>query len=217
MSEDVARAVGAASPRTVTIAGKECRLRPLGIRELTELERECLRQYRRQYVQTYADMADMLPDGAALIRKKVDEAAGFTVQTLPEKRSYLTGDVQVDQKILDWAENEHPGLGLHRLSSKEAKDNAVRNVLASSLDSGILNEEEYTNLTGKKPVCQKIGYVGWWLTGSINGMVEVLYTVFRDSGVTRDQIMDELGQNPALLADLSRDIEHLSVPDTKNG
>ena len=42
MSEVMARAAGAGSPLTVEIGGKQCSVRPLTIRELTEVERDCV-------------------------------------------------------------------------------------------------------------------------------------------------------------------------------
>ena len=53
--DDVARAVGAGTGKTVTIDGVTCSIRLLGIRDLTEVQRVCLRQYRTKYLQHQHD------------------------------------------------------------------------------------------------------------------------------------------------------------------
>jgi hypothetical protein len=61
MSEKMARALGANGAMLVTIAGKECSVRPLGIVELAEVERDCVARYRRTDLETYASYLDRLP------------------------------------------------------------------------------------------------------------------------------------------------------------
>ena len=88
MSEDVARALGAGGDIT-TIAGKECKVRPLSIRELTEVERECLKVYKRTFLETFHDNLDLLPDdeAAGLMSRKLEEASAWDVGDLPSKKA----------------------------------------------------------------------------------------------------------------------------------
>jgi hypothetical protein len=88
---------------------------------------------------------------------------------------------------------------------------------ATALDQGMLTTEQYQTLVGVAPIKLLIPYVNWWITGSFDGMISVIWTCFRRSGVTRQEITDELGTNMQLLVEISREIERLSAPEPKNG
>lgn len=218
MAEDVARAVGAGSPITVKICGKDCRPRPLTIKELTELERDCLSRYRRSYIQAFSENADLLgEDGRRIVREKLEEAAKFDVSTLPSKFVYDPKKIQVNRSLEQWLEENLEGYEPDTLLSKETRDRALKRIVATQLDSGALSDELYENLTGVAPKKARVGYVSWWITATFDGMISMIHLVFRDSGVSRDEVAAEIGRNPSLLVDLSREIEHLSVPEVGNG
>ena len=76
MSEQMARALAATSPMTVMIGGKECTVRPLGIQELTEVERDCVQRFKRQYLETFSQNLDLLPENrrTELLEQKMEES-----------------------------------------------------------------------------------------------------------------------------------------------
>lgn len=223
MSDDVTRAVGGKDPEPVKIAGKECFVRGLSIRELGEVERECLKQYKRKYLETFSDNYDLLPpdvDKFALMKEKMEEAAKWDVDDLPLRYAYDPDSLRTNGKLEDWAaknvdfktvdEKEKP------LESTLLKVRLQR-VIAAALDREMLDPKEYTKMTGHTPVKMKIGYANWWITAVYDGMIELIYACFKNQGVTKDQVFDELQKNPTLMVTLSRDIEKLSAPKAGNG
>lgn len=216
MAEDVARAVGAEGANVIMIAGKECRPRPLTIKELTELERECLQSYKREYIATFAKNLDLFPSdlGEKMLNEKIDAAAKWTVSDLPLRWSYDPSFVQVTDKIvdylksdLDYRDEEYPS---------ELRIIQQKKLIAAALDSGHLSPTDYESRVGTKPRKSSVSYVGWWITGTIEGMISMIWLSFRGA-VTKDQIMKEIGNNYSKMAMLARDIETLTVPDSGNG
>ncbi len=212
MSDAVARAVGAGSPTTVMIAGKQCTIRPLGIRELTMVERDCLQRFRRNYLETFAENADLLPRGGkGLLERKMDEVARWDVDNLPPKHAYDAATVKVTNELRVWVAGEHDDV------DKDASVEQIQQLTAASLDSEKLSVAECQRLAGAVPVCVKIPYASWWITGSIEGMISFVWMCFKRNGVTRDEVADELSERPALLVELSRELERLSAPAVGNG
>ncbi len=211
--DDVARAVGASGSAAVTIAGKECRVRPLGIRELTEVERDCLDRYRRQYLETYQGNLDLLPEGqrAGLMARKLDEVGRWDVDTLPPRFAHDAARIKLTAELREWL--------ISHWSLEGAQDDArLQRLAAASLDQGSLNEVEYRQLTGGAlPPRVKVPYVHWWITGSYDGMVTLIWACFRRDGVTREQVAEYLGEDLTRLSELSREIEKLSAPQAGNG
>ena len=216
MSEDVARAVGAASPTKVTVCGKECQPRPLTIKELTELQRDCLAKYRRSYVEAYSQNVDFLPEAerGAFIREKIEEAAKMDLSSLPRKDVYDGRRLVVTSELEKWLEENIIG---YKRDPKDKDGKFVKRMTAASLDSELLTPEEYERLTKQKAKPTKVGYVDWWVTGSFEGMISMINLAFKGCGVTEDELCQEITRNPALLIHLSREIEHLSAPEVGNG
>ncbi len=211
MSEDTARALGAGSPTTVVIAGRECRPRPLGIRELAELERDCLERYRRSYVEGYSRNLDLLPKDQrqSAVRDAMAEAARWDVDSLPRKRAHDPRRVRLTDALRD---------RLAELFGEDAADDArLRTMAAGALDQGMIDEAEYRALAGCAPPAVPVPYVTWWITGCFEGMISTCWTCFRRDGVTRDQVADALSDRPGLLNELAREIESLSSPRAGNG
>lgn len=212
MSEIMARALGAPGALTATIAGKECTVRPLGIQELTEVERDCVQRYKRGFLETYSQNLDLLPKerGEQLLEQKMAEVARWDVDNLPPKWAHDPKRIKVTEALKKWLKEN--------LELKEdADDERLRRMAASALDQGMLTEEQYRNLTDAKPPRVRVGYVNWWITGSYDGMITFVWVCFRHNGVTREQCVEALRGNMALLVDLSREIERLSSPTVGNG
>jgi len=214
MSEAMARALGASGTLTVTIAGKECTVRPLGMKELAEVERDCAERWKRAYLKTYADTADMRPDGKGweLFERKVDEVAKWDAEDLPPKwvndpdRIVLTPVLKARLAEL---------LGIEGEEKTDAKWRRLASVV---LDQGMLTEKEYFELTGEKPPAkQRIGYVNWWINSDYDGMLTFTWTCFRHCGVTREQVADAMRGRPSLLMEVTQEIARLSAPQSGNG
>lgn len=216
MSEDVARAVGAASPTTVKVCGKECQPRPLTIKELTELQRDCLAKYRRSYVEAYSQNVDFLPEDERrpFIREKIEEAAKMDLSSLPRKDAYDARRVVLTPELEKWLEENIIG---YKRDEKDKEGKVAKRIVVGSLDAELLSLEEYEKLTKQKIKPTKVGYVDWWVTGSFEGMISMINLVFKGCGVTEDELCREVSRNPALLMNLSREIEHLSAPEVGNG
>ena len=213
MSEDTARALGAGSPMTVTFDGKECQVRGLGIKSLTEAERECLKDYRRSYLETYAENIDLIPNGQAVLERKIEEAAKWDVNDLPSKKGYDAAKVKVTAKLKKFV--------IEHFDSKEDEDafddKKVKRFTAALLDEEILTVEQYKVLTGKTIHSTPIPYVHWWITGSMEGKLTMIWLCFKQDGITKQQISDRLGMDGALLTDISREMESFSTPAVGNG
>ena len=212
MSEDMARALGASGALTVVIAGKECTVRPLGLQELTEVERDCLERFRRHYLETYRASMDLLPGNAGLLllERKIEEAARWDVGDLPAKYAHDPARVVLTDALRAWVAETYGADG-------GSDDRRTQRIATSALDQGMLSDEEYRGMTGSSPPKVRVGYVNWWITGSYEGMVTFCWVCFRHNDVTRDQVQDALRGNMALLVDLSREIERLSSPSVGNG
>jgi len=210
MPDDMARALGAGSSSTVKIAGKDCSVRPLNIRELTEAERDCLQRYRRSYLETWQQNLDLLPEGGEMLREKIEEAARWDVDDLPPKWAYDPRQIELTAGLKKWIKDEMNVEG-------KIDNDRMRRLATSALDQGLLSEKKYVEMTGKKPKKAKVPYVNWWITGAFDGMITFVWLCFRPDGVTREEVIDALGDNPSLLADTSRQIEELSSPAAGNG
>lgn len=226
MAEDTARALGSGSSTTIKIGDKDCQIRPLTIAELGELERDCLSRYKRAYLKTYSENMDLLSDGAGtkLLNDKFEEVARWDIADLPPKSVYDPTQIKVTDKLVGWLkenvelllDDEDEKGNKKKLSKERAKDR-IRVLTALSLDNGELQDATYESLVGVAPKTAKVGYVNWWITATFDGMISMVYTCFRGNGLSRDDIVKAIGDNPTLLADASREIENLSAPAAGNG
>ncbi len=211
MGEAMARALGAKGAKTVMIGGKECIVRPLGMRELTEVERDCLERYKRQYLKTWADNLDLLPPEAAakLMEKKLEECSRWDVDNLPPKTAHDPRRVKLTEKLRErmagW------------LAVAEGDEGRERRLIASALDQGILSASDYRELTGESAPGVAVPYVNWWITGSYDGMISFVWKCFSQYGVTRDEVMEAVRGNLQMLAEVAQEIERLSAPQLGNG
>lgn len=220
MSEDTTRAVGGNGTGKIVIAGKECTVRPLSLKELGEIERECLNQYRESRLEYHQRTARFLEAGEAqkTIRGKITEMETWDVKNLPLRRVYDADRLAVTPDLADWlAENGGGSIDeVNAQTDEKKREKLFKQLIATHLDMGSLSDIEYEKLAGKKPAFIKTGYVNWWITGCFDGMLELAYMAFRANGVTRDQVSEALGRNMSLLVQLSREIESLSAPQSGN-
>lgn len=210
--DSMARALAAEGPMTVMIGGIECRVRPLGIQELTEVEQDCVSRYKRQYLETFSSNLDLLPNGGeGLMREKIEEVAKWGVDDLPRKAAYDTNRVKLTDSVKAFLAESFE---IDPANTPELK---MKRMVATALDQGMLDEKQYVVMTDSKPFKLKVPYVNWWITGSYDGMISFVWMCFRYRGVTRVQVVEAMRENPSLLIDLSREIERLSAPKLGNG
>ena len=220
MSEDTARAVGSAGTDKIIIAGKECTVRPLSLKELGEIERECLNQYRENILEYSARNAKFLPEGegSKLIREKMESMERWDVKDLPLSKVYDPDRMVVTEKLEEWLIENCSGTApeIEAQTDPAKKQLLLRRLTATMLEAGQLSGTEYEAFTGKLPAYIKTGYVNWWITGTFAGMLELAYKAFQHNGVTRNDVSEALGRNMALMTRLAREIEALSAPQSGN-
>ena len=212
MPDDVARAVGAGG-RTVTIAGKDCTPRPLSVKELTEVERDCVERYKRAFVKTFSDNADLLPrkESQRIIQERMEEAGKWDVDDLPPKYAHDPAGVSLTKELKRWL------VDAWDMNGEERDVQKLKNLCVAALDQKMLDGKQYSKMVGKLPVKRRVSYVNWWISGSYDGMITFVWVCFKHNGVTRDEVALEMGRNPRLLTELQREIETLSVPAAGNG
>jgi len=212
MSEAEERALGAEG-KTITIAGKECSVRPLGLKELAMLEGDCLAQYKRQCMETYAENVDLLPKDSRerLLEDKWDEIGRWDLNSMPTKFAYDPVRIELSDKLKAWL-LEHWGL-----DGDEPRMVRLQQLTAASMDQSTLSEDDYRSMTGKIPPRVRVPYSHWWITGCYEGMIALIWRCFRRDGVTREQVTDALSDNPTEMAEMAREIERLSAPQAGNG
>lgn len=211
-SADTARALKAASSTTIKIAGKECQVKPLGLRALTEAQRDCVERYKRSYLKTWSDNLDLVPNGESILLQKIEECARWDVDDLPPKRAVDENTIKVTKKLRAWVDAKFGQKKDDKGNILRRADQEIRRIVGSALDQESLSVDDYKALTGTKPFRMKIPYVNWWITGDFEGMVTMCWLCFRDSGVSRKEVEEALTDDPALLSILSREIESLSAP-----
>jgi hypothetical protein len=213
--EDTARAIGAAAG-TVTINGKTRKLRPLTVRELAEVERECLRAYRRQYMEAYTDSINFLPAGTdkmALIMRKTDEICRWDVKDLPPQTVYDPSDVVVTPSLV--------ALLRTKLSEKNGGaprgDTENRGVAAILLNNRTLTPDEYQAAAGVSAVPHLVSYVQWWVTGCFAGMVTFIASCVEGNDLTRNEIEDYIADSGTRAAQVAKELEAVSSPRSDFG
>jgi hypothetical protein len=181
-TEAEARALGAGE--SFEVNGEEYKLRPIVVRSLCEIERGALADYKRQYLKTFVDNADLLGENQAtkVLQQRMEEAAGWDLQSLPQKVAYNAALLPVTEEATKWAED------FRREEMKS--ENQTRAVLAFALDNKILSEEKVKELCGKQPDKSSVRYDQWWVTASFVGMVSFVLASVRveQPNVTRDQV-----------------------------
>lgn len=186
---------------------RQYRLRPVVAQHLCDLERDALRHYKRQYLATFAENADLLGNGAAgaLIEKKMEEIARWDIQDLPQKTAYDIRACPVTPAAREWAAEHAPDV-------ETGNDRAVMAVLMTGLDNGELSSEDVERMTGRRPRRGKVRYDQWWVTTSMEGMIGfVSYSV---EGASRG---DVASWPPVKLIEAVRVVETLTAADLKNG
>lgn len=217
MSEDVARAVGSGNG-VVTINGKPCKLRPLTLKELGEVERQCLIDYQDSYVETFARTASKFftpEERKQLIMEKAEEAARWDISNLPLKFAHAPASVKYTPELQKSLSEKYGEIIDIFKDNPQKLEVVVQRLAATELDAGALSYGEYERLTGTKPVNQKIGYANWWFTATSAGRIATMVACF-DGQVTREEILAELSKDPGKIVEACREIEEMTRPAVGN-
>jgi hypothetical protein len=199
-----ARALAAGG--TVTVEDKEYKLRPVRARQLTELERESLKYYKRQYLETFTDNADLLGDSIDL-SAKVDEVAKWTLDDLPQKIVHDARNVPVTKKMEKWI--------VEKYGEKPDGDAAYKAVVTTALDSGDITVEKVKELTGAIPRMGKARFDQWWVTACVHGMISIIRASL--NGHAKDEV-EGVDDWPLLkVTEAARIVESLTSADLGNG
>lgn len=216
MSEDVARILGAGAPGELVIKGKVYSLRPLTVKELTEIQRTCLKRYQRKYMETFKENVDLLADSVEkqqdLVTNELQKVSKWGLDDLPIKEVFDSSRVRVTDELKSWMQ-QNIGATAAVLQSERK----CRQLLSTALDGGVLSSDSCFKLTGTVPQKVKTGYVNWWVTGSSEGMVHFVWLSIRGSGLTEEELEAEISDKYENIVTAARDVEDLTVPDLGNG
>jgi hypothetical protein len=147
------------------------------------------------------------------MEQKVDESSRWDIGNLPPKFAYESRDIKVTDTLKVWLVQV---MGIP--SNKMDKEEQAQRMTAVAMDQEILSERRYMELTGEQPPFkQKVPYVNWWISASYDGMISFVWICFKPCGVTREEVMNDLGGDMLKLAEVSKEIEQLSVPAVGNG
>lgn len=216
MSEDVARALGAGMTSDLTIKGKAYKLRPLTVKELTELQRTCLRRYQRQYMETFKGNIDLIADTPEkqqdLLSLELQKVSRWGLDDLPVKEVHDASRVKITPEIKTWLE-----VNLGASKNVLASETKCRQLVNTALDGAVLTPDVCFKLTGTVPGAVKTGYANWWVTGSNEGMIHFVWLSVRSEEVTEEDIANEISGQYEKIVVAARDVEKMSVPDLGNG
>lgn len=206
MGDREARAVGAGT--TFTVEEQEYRLSPLAMGMLAELQRDALRAYKKQYLQTFLDLGDSLPDG--MLEKEISKVAKWDVNALPKKQACSCSSVPitdaVEEKLV-----EIFGESIRQTPSTNTK----QQLLATAVDRGDISSEEVFQLTGVLPKIMLVPFDLWWVTAMYEGQIAFIWGSLQrhHPNITKQ----EIGKWPlARIAECARIVELITKPDVGN-
>lgn len=165
-----ARALGAGA--SFTVEGKDYTFRPVVALNLCDLEREALKHYKRQYLETHRDNLDCIPEAerSAYIREKLEEVATWDVGDLPQKIAYDCRHIPLEGKgkkqVIAWIEKNQ--------GEAPDTDNGILAALVTALDNGTITVREVYKMTCKRPRVGKVRWDQWWVTGSVKGQISFI-------------------------------------------
>lgn len=217
--DDTARAIGASGGSTIKIAGKDCRPKPLTLKELGELERRALRAYRRDYVQAVMDVAEYLqePNRSEVINKRVQEAANIVLKELPPHFICDPSSIECTQPLKDWIKQNFNIAAPDEKGAPEDVHSGYQKAAALAINQGALTETEYTQIVGKPVVRTRVAYPNWWIASTPDGQLAMIHQSFRDYNVTESQVAEALGVDRGKIFELYSEVEEITAPDVGNG
>lgn len=200
-----ARATGAGA--SFEVNEKTYTLRPLTLRQLQEVQREALRTYKRQILQTYSDSVEFLANGQQLLEKKIEEISRWDISDIPAKTSYdLRGAVESDA-VKEWIETKYGRLPESR--------GVKMHMLSMALDTGDVTKEELEKIAGTKIATFRIAYDNWWVSSTLEGMTAFVWASV--GGTQAGVSIEEIRSWPVnKLTDAATLVESITAPDMGN-
>lgn len=182
MSDALARTLAAGE--TIEVDGREYHLSPLDMGLLQEVQRCAVMAYRREYIETYAESVKYLPDGQAVLARKIDEAARWDVTNLPPKVGHDTQAVPVTDAVRDLVNSIIPDL------EEPIGDAGIRGLLMKLLDSGEVTLDQVEKASGVRPIRGRVSYDTWWITSTYEGIITTVWAGLkpRHPEITREQV-----------------------------
>lgn len=186
---------------------KQYKLRPVVAQHLCDLEREALRDYKRQYLETFTQNADLLPGGAEIVQKKFEEVARWDFSDLPKKTAYSVAHILPGDVIRAWIKDTY--------NEVPETDSGIRAVLVNSLDNGKISMEEVQRMCGKAPIRGTVRYDQWWVTASMAGMISFITSSVRyeHPEMTREKVAQWPFQK---VAEAARTVESITAAKMGN-
>jgi hypothetical protein len=202
------RMLGAAD--SITVNGKDFKLRPVVAQHLSDLEQLALSTFKRNYLKTYRDNLDLLPppEREGLMAKKLAEVAVWDLKDLPYKQAYDASRVPINDALTEWLV-EHYG-------ELPKTDKGIIALVDVALDTDEITSDEVKALTEKAPIQGRVRYDQWWVTASINGMISMIASsIKQDHPETSTK---DVSQWPfPKLVEASRKAESVSSASMGNG
>lgn len=207
MGDREARVLGAGDE--ITVGENEYTLHPVVAKHLCDLEREALKYYKKQYLTTFSENANLLGNGQGqqLIMDEMRVAAKWSLQDLPQRTVYDTSRIPVNDKIKEWVKNRYDEL--------PEDDDSIRALLSTALDQGSIKSKEVQRMTDKTPLQGKVRYDQWWITACMEGMISFIVSSVQleNNDVTRKDIeMWSFGK----IAEAARKVENITSADMGN-
>lgn len=205
MSDKEARALGAGV--TFTVGDQTFMVKPLSIRQLQEVQREALRFYRRQYIQTFADNVDLLEHGRKLLEQKIEEASRWDVEDLPTKATYDVTEAAKNEDLREWLRGRYGDLA--------QTDGAYAMLVVKAIHSDDIAPEEVERMTGKAVRRINLPYDSWWVSNHIDGMATFVWASI--GGTQSGMTLDAVRQWPMeALVEAAKVVEQLTAPAVGN-
>ncbi len=207
MANAEARALGACD--TVKVKGQEYRPSPISMKELQEIQRQAVRSFKREYLTSYAENLDLLPETIRQekLDAKMDEVSKWDIGDLPVKMAYDVTRIKWTKKLDELLVQEYGDM--------PETDAGKRAVLATALDAGTVSLDQIQRLTGTKPRRGRIPYDSWWITAKFEGIIMMAWVSLRPEHpeLTKDEVA---GWPIPKLAETARLAERLTAPALKN-
>jgi len=206
MSDKEARVLGAGD--TLTVKEKEFRILPIGMQQLTEVQRHAVAYYKREYLRTFAENLDLFPAEKAdgLLEQKLEEVARWDVGDLPVKMSYDVSSTPIDTLSAELTAiyGELP-----------AGEFTRRALLATALDSGKITPDTVEAVSGIRPGRARVPYDTWWITAVYDGMITFVWASMKISHpeLTKKDISN---WSLAKIIEAARMVERLTAPALGN-
>jgi hypothetical protein len=190
---------------TIDVDGTTYSISPLSLRKLQEVQREAVRSYKRQVIQTYTDSLDLMgATGERLLGKRVEEVSAWDINDLPRKLTYDLRTAATHEAAQKWIETEY--------GQTELNSAAMAQLLARALDAGDLSVQELEVMIGERVKSIRVPYDNWWVSSTVEGMAAFVWAAL-EGGISLDAVRRWPMEK---LTEVAEIVERLTVPAVGN-